>query len=55
MQIMSFTAACKHYFGYKQGQTLGEFMGEVKELTTEDRVYFTKHFPSVGIEIAKVG
>ena len=55
MQIMSFTAACKHYFGYKQGQTLGEFMAEVKELTPEDRAYFTKHFPSVGIEIAKVG
>jgi len=55
MQIMSFTAACKHYFGYKPGQTLGEFMAEVKELTPEDRVYFTKLFPSVGIEIAKLG
>ena len=54
MQIMSFTAACKHYFGYRQGQTLGEFMAEIKELTTEDRAYLTKLFPSIGIEIAKI-
>src|SRR5712671_6267263 len=54
MQIMSFTAACKHYFGYRPQQTLGEFMAEVKELTPEDRAYFTKLFPSVGIEIAKL-
>jgi len=55
MKVISFTAACKDYFGYKPGQTLGEFMNEVKELTPEDRVYFTKLFPSVGIEIAKIG
>ena len=55
MKVMSFTAACKDYFGYKQGQTLGEFMTEVKELSQDDRAYFTKLFPSVGIEIAKVG
>jgi len=54
MQIMSFTAACKQYFGYKQGQTLGEFMNEVKELTPSDRLYFIKLFPSIGIEIAKL-
>lgn len=37
------------------GQTLGEFMLEVKDLTIEDRAYFAKLFPSVGIEIARVG
>lgn len=55
MKVMSFTAACKEYFGYKPGQTLGEFMTEVKQLTPEDRQYFTKLFPSVGIEITAIG
>ena len=48
---MSFTAACKDFFGYQTGQTLGEFMAEVKELTTADREYFKKEFVKVGYEI----
>lgn len=51
MQKMSFTKACKEYFGYKAGQNLAGFMEELKELTASDREYFTKLFPSVGIEI----
>jgi len=51
MKVMSFTAACKDFFGYKPGQTLSEFMNEVRALTPEDKAYFTKLFPSVGYEI----
>lgn len=51
MKQMSLTAACKDYFGYKPGQTLGEFMAEVKALTTEDRAYFKREFLVAGYEI----
>lgn len=51
MQTMTITTACKNYFGYKPGQTLGEFMAEVKALTPDDREYFKREFVKVGIEI----
>lgn len=51
MQTMTITTACKSYFGYKPGQTLGEFMAEVKALTPDDREYFKREFVKVGIEI----
>jgi hypothetical protein len=51
MTQMSFTKACKEYFGYKPGQNLAGFMDELKALTAEDKAYFTKLFPSAGIEI----
>lgn len=34
---MTFMAAARKYFGFKEGQTLTEFSKEVKELTAEDR------------------
>lgn len=52
LKVTSLTVACKEYFGYKPGQTLGEFVAEVKELTPDDREYFKKHFPAVGYQIA---
>lgn len=51
MKQMTLTAALKDYFGYKPGQTLGDFMAEVKALTIEDRKYFIREFVKVGYEI----
>lgn len=34
---MSFTAACKEFFGFKEGQSLQDFMAETKQLTAEDK------------------
>lgn len=51
MQVMSLTKALKTYFGFKPGQNLTDFMQEVKQLSTEDREYFKREFPKVGITI----
>lgn len=51
MQQASFVKACKDYFGFKPGQTMSEFMAELKALNAEDREYFKRHFKSVGFEI----
>jgi len=45
---MSLIAAIKHYFGFNPGQSMGEFMAEVKELTPEDREYFRRELAKVG-------
>lgn len=37
MSTMSFTKACKEYFGTKPGQKLTEFAAELKALTPEDK------------------
>lgn len=37
MKEMSFVPACKDFFGFKHGQSLGEFMTECKALSPEDR------------------
>ena len=54
MRQMTFAAACMEYFGKKPGQSSLDFMKEIKELTSDDRAYFIKLFPSVGIEIVTV-
>lgn len=51
MKQMSFMAACKDYFGMRQGQTLSEFLAEVKALTMADREELKVLFKSVGYEI----
>lgn len=51
MKQMSLTAALKDYFGYKPGQSLGDFMAEVKALTVEDKAYFIREFAKVGYQI----
>lgn len=38
---MTFMGACKNFFGFKAGQTLGDFSAEVKALTKEDRAELT--------------
>ena len=51
MIVMSLTAALKDYFGYKPGETLGDFMTEIKALTPEDKEYFKREFVKVGYQI----
>lgn len=51
MKQMSLTAALKDYFGYKPGQTLGDFVSEVKALTNDDKDYFKREFVKVGYQI----
>lgn len=44
--------ALKTYFGFKPGQSMTEFMQEIKELNTQDREYFKREFVKVGIAIS---
>ncbi len=48
---MSFTAAMKDYFGYKEGETAIGFMNELKTLTANDKAWFRANLPNVGYEI----
>jgi hypothetical protein len=48
---MSLLRALKDYFGFKHGQTLSEFMAEVKTLDNADRAYFIREFAKIGIVI----
>jgi len=48
MKEMSLIAALKDYFGFKPGQTMTEFMAEIRELTQEDRDWFKREFVKVG-------
>ncbi len=47
MKEMSLLAATKDYFGFKPGQTMGEFMAEYKELDEADKAYFRKEFAKI--------
>lgn len=51
MQEMTMALALKTFFGFKPGQSMTEFMQELKELTQEDREYFKREFVKVGIAI----
>jgi len=48
---LSFIAACKDYFGYKPGQTLGDFMNEIRLLTDEDKAQLRVEFLKVGYTV----
>jgi hypothetical protein len=48
---LTFTAACNQYFGRKEGQTMGEFSAELKQLNEGDREYFKREFAKIGVEI----
>ena len=39
---MSLIVALKSYFGFKPGQTTGDFMTEIKALDEADRAYFKR-------------
>lgn len=46
----SFMSAMKSFFGLKDGQTALQFGKEMKELTGEDRAYFSRELNKAGIE-----
>lgn len=37
METITFMAACKRFFGFKEGQTLSEFGAEIKAVSDKDR------------------
>jgi hypothetical protein len=37
MEEIPFITAVKRFFGYKAGQTAGQFIAEVRQLTPEDK------------------
>ena len=48
---MTFTAAIKHYFGFKPGQKLMDFRDELQALDVADRDYFKALLLTVGIKV----
>lgn len=48
---LTFMAACKDYFGAKEGQTSMQFAQEIKALTAEDRAEIGKGLEQNGYEI----
>jgi hypothetical protein len=55
MEKKTFAVACRGFFGFKEGQTTGDFMKEMKELTPKDRAEFSEMFKTIGIEIVESG
>lgn len=51
MKETTFAVACKEFFGFREGQKLGDFMHELKQLTDKDRADLIAWFPSVGYTI----
>lgn len=48
--MASFVAACKNFFGFKEGQTLSEFGAELKQLTHEDKMEIAKGLRDAGVD-----
>ncbi len=46
---MAFSAAMKHFFGLKPGQSIMEFGAELKQLTFDDKMEFAKMLRAQGI------
>lgn len=49
----SFIAACREFFGLKDGQTLQQFAQEIRELTPDDKAEMIQMFRSVGFDATK--
>jgi hypothetical protein len=47
----TFMTAMKDHFGFRSGQTLTDFMKEMKELSDTERAYFKKEFEQIGIKV----
>ena len=52
MSQVSFAAACRSFFGFLPGQTLGQFGAELKTLTNEDRIEIAEGLRANGIDCA---
>lgn len=53
LELTTFAGACKKFFGLKDGQTLAEFVGELKQLTDEDKAEMKVLFLTVGYDCSK--
>lgn len=45
-----FVSAMKEFFGLKEGQTLSNFMGEIKEMSYEVRMEFHGMLKDAGVD-----
>ena len=48
----SFVAACKEFFGFKEGQTLSQFGEEIKALSYEDKMEIADGLRKIGHDCA---
>lgn len=53
LELTTFAGACKKFFGLKQGETLQEFVAELKALTAEDKEEMKVLFLTVGYDCSK--
>lgn len=53
MKQMTLVAALREFFGYRPGQSAGDFLQELRALTDKDKDDFKTMFPSVGITIVE--
>jgi len=53
LEVTTFAGACKKFFGLKEGETLAEFVGELKALTAEDKEEMKVLFLTVGYDCSK--
>lgn len=51
-QKMTFTAACRQFFGFLPGQGLSQFAAELKALTHEDKQQLAAGLREVGLDCA---
>jgi predicted nuclease of restriction endonuclease-like RecB superfamily len=49
--MVTLSKAVVEFFGKKPGQTLPEFLAELKALTKEDREWYVKEFAKIGVEV----
>ena len=54
MAQKSFTAVCREFFGFKEGQTLTEFGAELKQLTHKDKLEIAEGLRAIGYDVAEV-
>lgn len=51
MEVKTFGAACLQYFGKKEGQSSGDFLQELKQLTEKDRADLREYFKAIGWDV----
>lgn len=50
MEQLSFVAACKRFFGFKDGQSISEFGRELKDLTHAEKLEIAQGMRAAGID-----
>ena len=51
MKEMSFLAAMRDYFGFREGEGLAQFNQEIKALSLEERAWFRENLWKVGYKV----